>query len=708
MKSRTTLTLVFATACVHAFTNYPEYKYRIGYEAETVEQYDPTTGDLITFEGDTGEEIAVLADYEYGYANLFGGHSCVSVYPGANSLSLEDIPEELERLVGADHEAGMNRLFGWVMYPNSNACNLDLRPEDPEGDRVALSLAQAKYGYTQNEDMPEFSGFPQVVGENGRVQPPSFRLYVNPELWIPPPGVQSFIGPDLPFSAVGLNAAVPSEHIPTGEIDWPYSGGTELDPTDPIVRQYAPLGGTIYQPDERIDRIVAPQKRLRPGDLGFTGNPDDYVPYPGFYSLVDPRIPMEVSRPINMLARLGDDLDSGIITLAELELVEPEVDAFAEAFMGPPLPTDPEAENLVPTRYDWPSLALLSYLNNLRSQGFAFPGDTQNPKDFYTPGGNTLSEAISIAQSLNAGLQAWLEDQPADVLGDWGAETSPQVQAEKWLYSLEEGIWEDFEGFTGSANSIASRPDISSEIDAGANENARRVEPDVNPSVNNPVNMGANNIQQSVMFQPEPVDVQFGFDELALDEQPVDEAALRQNDLDISFVQERIAEVDNQNPVANPRNIFSNLGSWIQSQELADESAVRRENTGAIRHLLNDVVAQAEERQGVPAEDIRNDLIQEPQSEVIYGPSVQQNAVIEQIDESEIQSQGAQSLANPNMESMDLGNFDQLSQSQQLALGNAVQAGDLTSVINELYGGREPRWLGKVRQGGRKRSPGPG
>ncbi|KAF3193318.1 hypothetical protein TWF225_010080 [Orbilia oligospora] len=707
MKSLIPLFFAFTATYVQALTNYPEFQYRVGYIEPTIEQYNATDDTLMVDD----EGNPVLADFEFQYANLYGGHSCISVFPGANSLSLIDIPLQLERLIGPDRKVGMDRLFGWVMYPGSNACNLDLKEEDRgKAERVLLSLDQAKYGYAQiNEDQEDFREFPLVPGRNGYDQPPSFRLFVNPELFNPGPGVESFI--DLPFSSVGKNAAIPKERFKSNRADWSdvkIGDDDGLNPNNRVVRQYAPFGFAVTQPREEIDRIIAPKRRIRPGNPGYSNDINDYRPYPDLYPMPDNRTPMEVFRPIIMLARLGDDLDSGRVTMEELELIEPEVDAFAEAFMGLPFSTDPDTEHLIPARYDWPPLSTLSYLSE--TPGLIVPDLIPNLLNFYSENGHTLSEAIKIAQTLNANIGSWLEGQPANVLGDWGVESSPQLKAEKWLYDLEEGTWED----TGSMNTIPDRPTRKPQL-----ENAEVIF-DFGEDVRVQEPGAENDLNESLDFRPKrAIDRISDFN---LDEEAIIESTLPNNEIDVNLGERPDELLDiNGGEVVNSRPIYSNLGSRV----LQNEGQLEQENIAAVREFPNDIVSQVEAQQDNPAEEIQNqsinqnqipagreEAVEELQRQILDQPVLQLNPGplnrIAEVDESEVRSQGAQSLANPNMESMELGRFDQLSQSQQLLLGNALQAGDLTSILGELYSDRQPRWLGKVRMGGRKRSPGPG
>ncbi|KAK6504376.1 hypothetical protein TWF506_002577 [Arthrobotrys conoides] len=708
MKSLLPFCVIFIAANVQALTQYPQYQYRVGYKDPIIEQYD-ATGDTVLVD-DRG--IPVLADFEFQYANLFGGFSCISVFPGANSLSLVDIPAELDALVGEDRDVGLRRLFGWVMYPGSSACGQDLSEEDEleRGGKIVLSLEQAKYGYTQTDPESGYSGFPEFVLENGRVLPPSFRLFVNPEKF--DPGVKSLI--DLPFASVGLNSDVPREHITTVLPDDYWSdlrGDCGLDPNNRIVRQCAPFGGGVIAPEGVIDNIVPPKRRIRPGNPGYSSDINDYKPYPGLYPFPDYRKPMEVFRPINMLARLKDDLDSGLVTVQELEQREPELDAFAEAFMGLPFSTDPNVEYLVPTRYDWPPLSTLSYIN--QTLGLTGPEVTQELLSLYAEEGHTLSQAIEIAQTLNVKIEKWLEGQPADILGDWGAESVPLLKAEQWLYDLEEGTWED----TGSVNTIPEPRDTTRRQSAQLENAEARFDLGEDNGINPP---GAQNgIEQSVQYQPPPNDQ---ISDFVLDEGVVIEPAVQgnQRDFDLNFAERPdLSRAVNEEQVANPGHIYSNLGSRV----LQDEGQLQSEDP-AVKEVINDIINQVEAEQINPAEQLQNEglnqdripaareeAIEELRNEILDQSVLQQNPVqqnrIEEVDESEVRSQGAQSLANPQLESMDVSFVNNpLSQSQQLQFNNA-QPGDLTSMLGELYSG-QPRWLSRVRPGGRKRSPGPG
>ncbi|KAK6335841.1 hypothetical protein TWF730_003216 [Orbilia blumenaviensis] len=721
MKCRKSLLLTVTavtTACVHAATVYPEYRCRIGYQAETLEQYDPKTGALLV----DSDGNPVLTDYELLDVRLFGGASCVSAYPGANSLRLIDFPQELHDLIGPDREVGLNNLFGWVMYPGSNACNLDLAPDDPNRQQVVLSLDQARYGYTQTENIEEFSGFPETV---------SFRLFVNPALFSPE-GVESFI--DLPFSAVGKNSAIPRQHINSGEMDWSVIGGGkgELDPNNPVVRQYAPFGLQVIQPEGVTDRIAAPARRIRPGNPGHSENVNDYRPYPDLYSFTDPRKPMEVFRSITMLARLGDDLDSGKISMSELEAQEEEVDAFAEAFMGLPLPpADPEAEYLVPTRYDWPPLSLLSYLNNL--EGFVMPAPAMS---FYSRDGRTFSEAIGVAQTLNAAVEQWLEDQGPDVIGDWGVESSPQLRAEEWLYYVEDGVWED----TGSMQTIPddNQPAASTRGGGGGK-----------PGLTEADQQRASIVHESVEFQPKPP--VYDFEDLPLDSQP-NGSGLEQEYLKISFPEAPAGgsqipggSILNQNP-SNTGPIITNLENRYQasragSRELQDQNQdqiqIQNQNQNAeinpqtvqddpIRETLDDIINQLELQQQNPVQDIlneganqdeiqRNDLIQEVADRVVEQAGI--NAPIDQnqiadINENErerdvfiqdvvngiIDQVGAQPNVNSIIQQQGPVQIQQQQQAGAQANGNAANNGDDATRGRAVWGN-----FG----GGRKRSPGP-
>ncbi|RVD84678.1 uncharacterized protein DFL_006411 [Arthrobotrys flagrans] len=294
-----------------------------------------------------------------------------------------------------------------------------------------------------------------------------------------------------------------------------------------------------------------------------------------------------------------------------------------------------------------------------------------------------ISMLARLGDDLDSG--SWLQQKSPDLIGDCGTISPAQTGAQQWLYDLEEGIWED----TGSANTIPDRPRTPHFENVEILTSARMLE------------------QLKTSIDP------------ALDEQGGDDSNISKPDLDVNLLKRpaQVSEAVDENPVVNPSagTIFNNLESRVQSRagsrELQDidEGQIQREDLAVIQSVLNDIINQVEEQQNTPAQEIQNEVIDQNQipreevmqevvnevinqnrvpreevrdevvvNEVVEQPVLQQNnpvpgglGRIEEVDESEIRSQGAQSLANPSVDSK----------------------WDLTSALDELYGGRQPRWL---------------
>ncbi|KAK6532738.1 hypothetical protein TWF281_006914 [Arthrobotrys megalospora] len=702
MKCLAPFFLALVAVGVHAETEWPKYKYRVGYEQEIIPQYYPETDDDPVIDG-LGRHVKLNFDIQQ--ANLFKGGSCISVFPGANSISLVDIPQNLTDIVGG--EENWSTAFGWVMFPRSGACNIDRAEDDPDRERILLSLDQARLGYTQSADMEEFNGFPQPV---------SFRLYINPALYTLPEGVEP--PTDLPFASVGKNTAVPREYIfPDTVIDWSkiLPGYSELDKSDSVNRQYAPFGGRIIVSERGESNMAEMERRIPRGRRGYNPDRRQYKPYPGLYSFQDDRRPAEVFKPINVLARLGEDMEKKIITVDLLANVENELDEFAEALMG--LPLNPPKPNgpLTPTRYDWPPLSTLSYIRDLYLPEKMPEGvtalvsilPTEKALSFYSRDGHTLSEAIDIARHLNLVVEDWMSLQPMGIRKDQGEVPPAQLWAEEWLGRLEEEAKRNIQDQEEAAEQDSTGERIAEE----------------------PNNEGE--LFESVMIRPPQESLPEGF---VLDEAAVEDASLQRSNLDPNFAerieplfQPGLSGVVNPNVAANAGPIISNLESRVQSQASSQEIRDQDQNQEAnqsprqqddvIEEVQREVINQNQIQEGGPEQEaLYQEIIQpeiqqgSPGQGVInreaLQPEIQQNQG--QIPQGNVQQQ-AQSMGNPSVDnSIDLGNVGPLGQSMQQFGQNLAGEENLLGTMNALYNAdRRNNLLQQFRPGGRTRSPGP-
>ncbi|KAK6533667.1 hypothetical protein TWF694_002600 [Orbilia ellipsospora] len=404
MRNLTLLGLSLATVYVRAAVDYPHYLYRIGYQDPIIEAYDENDDLLLDENG-----VPVKQDYLIDEANLFGSNTCVRVFEGANSISIWEVPKELQNFP-------RDQTYGWIMYPDSNNCNAGKDENDPTRQKAYISLEQGIYGWRQSTGFYS-GGFPYPV---------SFRLWINPEIFNPS-GIMAGTYP--PFSSFGAN-----KNIPSGPevMDYDFARGeaSDIDPNDPIAREYDSRNMRIYQPDDVVDNIIAPLTRLRRGPGVTAETLTNFRTYPKqYYNVYDPRPPAEVFRPIIVLNRLATDLTTGAIRNADIDPVQ--LGAFFEAFIGPPISHEH------PLTYDWPNAQLRTYLRNL--PGFSTPVDPDTGAIGYiSPNGHTAQEVLNIAQVFGYLVNEWIDQQPDDVMADWGYETDAQANAEKWLYSMEE------------------------------------------------------------------------------------------------------------------------------------------------------------------------------------------------------------------------------------------------------------------------------
>ncbi|KAF3902702.1 hypothetical protein AA313_de0201348 [Arthrobotrys entomopaga] len=404
MKNLTLLGLSLATGYVRAAVDYPHYLYRIGYQDAIIDAYDENDDLLLDEKG-----LPLKQNYLIDEANLFGSNTCVRVFEGANSISLWELPKELKNFP-------KEQTYGWIMYPGSNNCNAGKEENDPTRKEEYLSLEQGIFGWRRTTGLYS-GGFPYPV---------SFRLWINPEIFNPS-GVMAGTYPA--FSLFGADKDIPSAPE-VMNLDFARAEATEIDPNDPIAREYGARNMRIYQPEGVVDNIIAPLTRPRRGPGVTAETLANFRHYPKeSYDIYDPRPPMEVFRPIYMLNRLSTDVAAGVITNANLDQVQ--LDAFFQAFLGPPIPGNQ------PVVYDWPNAQLRTYMLNL--PGFETPIDPDTGEVAYvSPNGHTAEEALDIARIFEDPVNIWLASQDLYNDNDWGTETSAQVSAERWLYSVEE------------------------------------------------------------------------------------------------------------------------------------------------------------------------------------------------------------------------------------------------------------------------------
>ncbi|KAF3917039.1 hypothetical protein ABW21_db0207040 [Orbilia brochopaga] len=329
---------------------------------------------------------------------MFGGGSCIAPEPEADGIEIEQLPPEV---------IFPQSTYGWLMYPGSGACNNDKAQDDASRQELALSLDQGKYGWRQDYGQT----FPYPV---------SFRLFQQ-ELT---PASDPLSRNTVSFSDVGKNRNIASA---PPVLDYEFARPQfENDPNSDIAREYARRDWRIYYPDAVIDRLQRPSRGNNP-------YPQPYYPVFTPEELANPP-PAQLFRPINVLARLADDLATGELEQAALDPVE--LANFAGAFMGPPI-----SEN--PVRYNWPDQLLIAQLRRL--QGFVVPVDSSNAesagtRNYYSANGHTLEEALAIAQVYAGAVNSWLETQDYSVMANLGLETPAQREAERWLYRQED-LW---------------------------------------------------------------------------------------------------------------------------------------------------------------------------------------------------------------------------------------------------------------------------